>query len=378
MQVLFVQHNTMRNKLNRLADTVRMRAWKDRKGGIKPAIESETPTVMEHWLAKWRASIEERGNSQATVITQTDHARHFIRWCHLREINDPSWISAGLVHDWLTSVESITTRWGTPLSRNSLDGRIGCVRRFLGFLCENRAIPANPLQGRKSRKRSSRVLPVVLDERAVLSLLSAPDTRDPIGVRDRAMLEVLYSTGVRRRELATIRVRDLRDDFSALIVAEGKGDKPRMVPLGGSARLWLRRYLNETRPLLVCAGACCEALFLTGYGDGFSAGSIGHLVRHYLDATGMHCRGGTHLLRHACATHMLDHGADLRVIQELLGHTRLDTTAIYTHVSNERLCKIHADCHPMGRVSDLAGIADDHVEPINLEEFNKSSNGEGI
>lgn len=378
MQALYVQHNAMRNKPSRLADTVRMREWRDRKGGAEPAIESTTPTVMEHWLAKWRASIEERGNSQATVVTQTDHARHFIRWCHLREINDPSWISAGLVHDWLISVESITTRWGTPLSRNSLDGRIGCVRRFLGFLCENRAIPANPLQGRKGRKRSSRVLPVVLDERAVLSLLNAPDTTDPIGVRDRAMLEVLYSTGVRRRELATIRVRDLRADYSALIVAEGKGDKPRMVPLGIPARLWLRRYMDETRPLLVCAGASCEALFLTGYGDAFSAGSIGHLVRHYLDATGMHCRGGTHLLRHACATHMLDHGADLRVIQELLGHTRLDTTAIYTHVSNERLCKIHAECHPRGRVSGLIGIADDKVESINLGEFRESGNGDGI
>jgi hypothetical protein len=127
--------------------------------------------------------MKERGNAPATVVSQTDnawhfirwchawhfirwcHAWHFIRWCHASEVRDPSWISAGRVHAWLDAVESIVTRWGTPLSRNSLDGRIGCLRRFLGFLCENRAIPSNPLQARKGRKRSSRVLPVVLDER---------------------------------------------------------------------------------------------------------------------------------------------------------------------------------------------------------------------
>jgi hypothetical protein len=86
--------------------------------------------------------MKERGNAPATVVSQTDHAWHFIRWCHASEVRDPSWISAGLVHAWLDAVESIVTRWGTPLSRNSLDGRIGCVRRFLGFLCENRAIPS--------------------------------------------------------------------------------------------------------------------------------------------------------------------------------------------------------------------------------------------
>ncbi|MCX6877686.1 MAG: hypothetical protein NTW21_28330 [Verrucomicrobia bacterium] len=195
----------MRKKPSRLADTVRMRAWRDRKGGTKPATLPAAPSVLEHWLGKWRESMEERGNSRVTVVCQTDHARHFIRWCHDREVNDPSWISAGLVHAWLEAGEAIVTRWGTPLSRNSLDGRIGCVRRFLGFLCESRAIPSNPLQARKGRKRSSRVLPVVLDERTVLNLLDAPDTTDPVGVRDRAMMEVLYSSGVRRRELATIR-----------------------------------------------------------------------------------------------------------------------------------------------------------------------------
>jgi len=326
-----------------------MRAWRDRKGGTKPPDPPKDPTVFDHWLEKWRRSMAERGTARATLVTQTDHARHFIRWCHAKGFRDPSWISEGLIQNWLADLEVVVTRWGTPLTRASLDGRIGCVRRFLGFLCEYRAIPWNPLAARRGRSRSTRPLPVVLDERTTLDLIEAPDTTDLIGVRDRAMLEVLYATGMRRCELAMLRVGDLRMDCRTMLVAQGKGGKSRMVPLGPQARLWLKRYLGDVRELLAGKEPSSDALFLTGYGEGFSLGSIGHLVRRYLDAIGMPGRGGCHLLRHACATHMLDHGADLRVIQELLGHSRLDTTAIYTHVSNDRLCKIHAECHPRGR-----------------------------
>lgn len=173
-------------------------------------------------------------------------------------------------------------------------------------------------------------------------------------MRDRAILEVLYSTGMRRCELAALRVRDLRLDCQTVLVEQGKGGKPRMVPLGPQARLWLNRYLTSVRPLLAGHNTTCESLFLTGYSEGFAVTTAGQLVRRYLDAAGLKCRGGSHLLRHACATHMLDHGADLRVIQELLGHSRLDTTAIYTHVSNERLCKVHAECHPRGSIQGPA------------------------
>ncbi len=351
----------MKKQPTRLENTLRMRAWRDRKGGLKPPIPPRDPSVLEHWLEKWRQSMAERGTAHATLVTQTDHARHFVRWCHAKGYRDPSWISAGLVQAWLTDLESVITIWGTPLTRSSLDGRIGCVRRFFGYLCEYRAIPWNPLASHCGRSRLSRPLPVVLDEQTTLDLIEAPDTSDPVGVRDRAMLEVLYSTGMRRCELATLRVRDLRLDCRTVLVAQGKGGKSRMVPLGPQARLWLKRYLNDVRDLLAGKDPNCEVLFLTGYGEGFSLGSIGHVVRRYLDAIGMPCHGGCHLLRHACATHMLDHGADLRVIQELLGHSRLDTTAIYTHVSNERLCKIHAECHPRGHAVGPCDPEDDHA-----------------
>ena len=338
----------MKKQLTRLENTVRMRKWRDRKGGLKPRDPPRDPTVLEHWLEKWRQSMAERATARATLVTQSDHARNFIRWSQDKGFRDPFWISVGLIQTWLADLGNVITRWGTPLSRASLDGRIGCVNRFLGFLFEHRAIPWNPLASHCGRSRATRPLPVVLDEKTTADLIEAPDTSDPVGIRDRAMLEVLYSTGMRRCELAALRMRDLRSDCGTVVVAQGKGGKSRMVPLGPPARFWLKRYLGSVRELLAGKDSSSEALFLTGYGDGFSLGAIGHLVRRYLDAIGMPYRGGCHLLRHACATHMLDHGADLRVIQDILGHSRLDTTAIYTHVSNERLCRIHAQCHPRG------------------------------
>lgn len=217
-----------------------------------------------------------------------------------------------------------------------------------GIDLPQRAIPLNPLQGRGRRSRLWRKLPVVLDERVVMDVLEIPDVSDLLGVRDRAILELLYSTGIWRCELVALRVEDIRLESGLLVVAEGKGGRPRMVPVGPEARLWLRCYLERARPRLADPEAGSQALFLTGFGQGFHSTSLGQLVRRYLDKAGLRMRGGCHMLRHACATHMLDHGADLRVIQEMLGHSRLDTTAIYTHVSNERLRKVHYKCHPRG------------------------------
>ena len=352
-----VQSSAMKMKPTRLENTLRMRNWRQHKGGLKAPVPTQPPTLLEQWLEKWRQSMNERGVSRATMVSQFGHTRRFVRWCHARDIRDPSWISAGLIQHWLSELANTPTRRGTPPSLASIDGAIGCARRFLGYLCESRVIGCNPLEKHRGRPQIATRLPVVLDEESVIRLIEAPDTGDPIGVRDRAMLELLYTTGIRRTDLVSLRLKDLCMNCHTLLVERGKSGKPRMVPIGPQARLWLRRYLAAARPLLAGEEPTSDSLFLTGYGDGFSAGSFGHLVRRYLDAIGMNSQGGCHLLRHACATHMLDHGADLRVIQELLGHARLDTTAIYTHVSNGRMRQVHAACHPRGSVRKPAGQA---------------------
>ena len=188
----------------------------------------------------------------------------------------------------------------------------------------------------------------MLDEDQVTRLLELPDTTDVLGIRDRAMLELTYSSGLRRGEVVALQLSDLIRDASALVVRHGKGGKERIVPVGGIARDCLKRYVEEARPQMVVPDAPAAELFLTAYGDGFSALGWGQAVRKYLTRAGVKCRGGPHLLRHACATHMLDHGADLRTIQTLLGHSRVDTTEIYTHVSPAHLCDVHHRTHPRG------------------------------
>lgn len=153
-----------------------MKAWRDRKGGLKPPAPPVAPTVLEHWMEKWREAMAERGVRRSTSVCQLGHARSFIRWCHGRGIRDPSWISTGLVQSWLCDLEGVRTRWGTPLTCATIDGAVGSVRRFLGFMAERRAIPWNPLAARCGRRRVSRPLPVVLDEKTVASVLEAPDT----------------------------------------------------------------------------------------------------------------------------------------------------------------------------------------------------------
>lgn len=343
-----VQFLAMNTRHTRSENALSMKAWRHHKGGLKAPETTAAPTLLEHWLEKWRQFMEERGTLAVTVVAQWGHGRKFVRWCQENGVTDPAWISTGLIQAWLKDLDHRVTKWGTPLSGNTIDGAVGCVRRFLGYLLESRAIPTNPLEERRRRRPPRRNLPVVLDEATVLRLIEAPNTLEPLGVRDRAILELLYSTGIRRSEIAALSVNDLRADGRTLLVSNGKGQKPRMVPVGEAARFWLKRYLSSVRSEFQTTEDPSAALFLTGYGDGFSPGSLGNLVREYLDQIGLTLHGGPHLLRHACATHLLDHGADLRIIQELLGHSRLDTTAIYTHVSNERMCRIHADCHPRG------------------------------
>jgi len=174
-----------------------------------------------------------------------------------------------------------------------------------------------------------------------------PDTSDPLGVRARAMLELFYSTGLRRAELCKLELSSLNPTRRTLTVRRGKGGKDRVVPVGAQALVWVNRYLSEVRPRL-CLNAREQALFLTGFGGGFCPTVVSAMVSGWLEKIG--CKGSCHLLRHTCATHMLEGGADIRYIQQLLGHESLETTAIYTEVSIRQLLEVHARCHPSAQL----------------------------
>ncbi len=190
-------------------------------------------------------------------------------------------------------------------------------------------------------------LPKTLSEAAVESLLAAPDTDTPRGLRDRAMIELLYATGLRVSELVALKLHEVSLNMGVVRVF-GKGTKERLVPLGEVAREWLEKYLSGARPALL-QGMACDAVFVTARGAGMTRQMFWTLLKRYAVRAGIEAaRISPHTLRHAFATHLLNHGADLRAVQMLLGHADISTTQIYTHVARERLKALHAKHHPRG------------------------------
>ena len=217
--------------------------------------------------------------------------------------------------------------------------RVSTLKRFYQYLLRERRIGADPTLKIDPPKRAPR-FPKSLSESDVEALLAAPDTATPMGLRDRAMLETLYATGLRVSELVTLKTFELNLDANVVRVT-GKGNKERVVPLGEEAADWIARYLKAR-------SGKSDALFLTNRGAGMTRQAFWHLIRRYGARAIPGKKLSPHVLRHAFATHLINHGADLRVVQLLLGHADISTTQIYTHVARERLKALHAKHHPRG------------------------------
>lgn len=223
--------------------------------------------------------------------------------------------------------------------------RLTVFKRYYRWALRERLIQADPTLKLQAAKQALRV-PKTLTEAQVDALLSAPLIDTPLGLRDRAMLELMYASGLRVSELVDLRVSNLGMNEGVLRVF-GKGAKERLVPFGQVAREWLMRYLTDARPLIL-AGQQTEDLFVTQRGSGMTRVMFWMIVKKQALAAHIFSPLSPHTLRHAFATHLLNHGADLRAVQMLLGHADISTTTIYTHVARERLKKLHADHHPRG------------------------------
>ncbi len=222
---------------------------------------------------------------------------------------------------------------------------LSSLRRFYQYLLREGLITDDPTAQIESPKLG-RPLPKSLTEEQVEKLLQAPDAETTLGLRDRAMLETLYATGLRVSELVGLTLQQANLQAGVVKVI-GKGDKERLVPLGEEAIEWLQRYLNEARAKLL-HGQTTDALFPTARGAAMTRQAFWHNLKRYTRVAGIETHLSPHTLRHAFATHLLNHGADLRVVQMLLGHVDLSTTQIYTQVARERLKQLHAQHHPRG------------------------------
>jgi len=239
----------------------------------------------------------------------------------------------------------LAERVGQGMKARSSARLLSSVRRLYRYLLLTSGVDVDPSYGIESPKLG-RPLPKSLTETEVEALFAAPDTGRPLGVRDRAMLELMYASGLRVSELVALALPRINLGQGVVRVL-GKGGKERLVPLGEEALAWVERYLHEARPVLL-GGRTHEALFVTQRGEGMTRQAFWYLIKRYAAAAGIRVPLSPHTLRHAFATHLLNHGADLRVLQLLLGHSDLSTTQIYTHVARERLKSLHARHHPRG------------------------------
>ena len=223
--------------------------------------------------------------------------------------------------------------------------RLAVLRRFYRWALRERLVHVDPTLRLQGAHRVAR-FPKTVSEAQVESLLAAPDTSTALGLRDRAMFELLYATGLRVSELVGLKLSELSLS-EGLVRVVGKGSKERIVPLGEEARAWIERYLKRARPKLL-AGRVSDAVFVTQRSGAMTRQMFWILVKRYALIAGIHAPLSPHGLRHAFATHLLNHGADLRVVQLLLGHADISTTQIYTHVARARLKALHAEHHPRG------------------------------
>jgi integrase/recombinase XerD len=227
----------------------------------------------------------------------------------------------------------------------SANRRLTVFKRYFRWALRERLIAADPTLRLQSAKQPLRV-PKTLTEAQVEALLDAPDVDTPLGLRDRTMLELIYASGLRVSELVTLKTFNVSMSEGVLRVL-GKGSKERLVPFGEVARDWISRYLADARPAIL-DGQQTEDLFVTARGQGMTRAMFWVIVKKQAAAAGITAPLSPHTLRHAFATHLLNHGADLRAVQMLLGHADISTTTIYTHVARERLKQLHAAHHPRG------------------------------
>jgi len=284
----------------------------------------------------------ERALSRNTASAYASDVREFLE--HGKKVKTVDDLSEDVVRRYLQS------RQKKGLSQRSLSRKLSSIRAFCRFLLMENVLTTDPTEELSIRYRPPR-LPKVIPLHWIDRLFQSIDTATPKGIRDRAIVETLYATGIRVTELSNIRVGDLHTDHG-FMRCFGKGSKERLVPLGKSAIRWIQTYFDQSRPTYLNTANLTDYLFLNRFGSRLSRTSIWEIVRTYAAKAGAPQHISPHVLRHSFATHLVSRGADLRAVQEMLGHVSITTTEIYTHVSRERLKSIVKHHHPRSGNSD--------------------------
>jgi len=320
------------------------RVVKKRKPETPPA--SPLAAVMEKHLDALRV----QNYSEYTVKNRRVHIGFFVVWCHERGLREPLDVTRPVLERYQRHLFHYRQKNGQPLSFRSQHSRLVPIRVWFRWMARQRLILHNPASEIELPRLGHRLPKHVLTRSEAERVIAQPEVNDPLGLRDRALLETLYSTGMRRSELANLKLYDLDTERGTLTIRQGKGKKDRVIPIGDRAAAWVDKYVSDARPHLV-SEPDEGTVFLSNAGEPMSLDYLTQLVATHVDAAlsvdgkpGK--RGACHLFRHTMATLMLENGADIRYIQAMLGHADLKTTQIYTQVSIRHLKQIHSATHP--------------------------------
>lgn len=307
---------------------------------VSPAAPA-TPEIDDFVDALWL----EDGLSKNTLAAYRRDLALFAQWLRAERSNVLDRATEPDLLAYMAACLAHGGREGKTGKATSANRRLTVFKRYYRWALRESRITADPTLRLAPARQAPRAIKL-LSEQQVDDLLNAPDVNTPLGLRDRAMLELMYASGLRVSELVTLKVFELSLNDGVLRVT-GKGSKERLVPFGGEARRWIERYMDEARPEIL-GGQQTPDLFVTARGAGMTRVMFWIIVKKQAEAAGIRVPLSPHTLRHAFATHLLNHGADLRAVQLLLGHADISTTTIYTHVARERLKQLHAQHHPRG------------------------------
>jgi integrase/recombinase XerD len=313
------------------------------KGGAAPGTMRALMASFLEWLAV-------RGYAEESVEYRAYCLHWFAGWCEERGILRAAEVTRPILQRYQRWLFYYRKKNGRPLGVSTQHSRVVMVGVFFRWATRNNFILYNPASELELPHKERRLPRAILSVAEVEKVLSQPDLRTPLGVRDRAVLEVLYSTGMRRAEATALTLFAIDQERGTVMVRLGKGKKDRVVPIGERALGWVEKYLTDVRPQYAMEPDE-GVLFLTGEGEAITPGHLSALVSAYVDAAGIGKRGSCHLFRHTMATLMLENGADTRFIQALLGHEQLSSTQLYTQVAIGKLKEIHTATHPGAKLA---------------------------
>ncbi|VAW72517.1 Site-specific tyrosine recombinase RSp0090 [hydrothermal vent metagenome] len=303
------------------------------------------PNGMAAHMLRYLEWMAIKNYSERTTNARRVDLHNFNTWCEERSLHRAQDITKPILERYQRHLFYYRKENGKPLSFGRQGVLMISLKGFFKWLARNNYILYNPASEIDLPKREHRLPKAILTAEEAESILNQPDITEALGIRDRAILETFYSTGIRRAELAALTVYSIDRDRGTVFVEQGKGKKDRVVPIGERAQRWVEKYLNEVRSQY-SVDPSETTLFLNYKGRGIVPDSLSFMVRDYIEQAKINKTGSCHLFRHTMATVMLENGADIRFIQEMLGHARLDTTQEYTRVSITKLKEIHNATHP--------------------------------